>query len=271
MEFLTSVSSQRNEAIEQLQEVKSVYLTLVSDECVKEHMAYEFLMRVYQLVTAALKWANSIERKVMLEVTHQTGIWDRIKEYQTEAEAKVTLLLQVSEPEYSKIKEQLNHIMDKIQHEIQVSQRAQDLEAVQTLESLLSYIRSSTNYSTDNSIPTRIKRAEADLFKLVDSINKLTLENKEEEFLTLKKNLNTLTKEISSLRSTLEKKISTGENVEENKVRVDHLEDLQENLSDLTYTYSNKFDAYSRFLEKTLPGTGSKKKNNREVDSIYEL
>jgi len=272
LEFLTSVTNHRTEPMEQLQDVKPIFLTLTSDELVKEHVAYELLKRMLKLVNLALNWGNNIERKVMLEVTQQTGVWDRIKEYQTDTEAKVTLLLQVSEPEYSKIKEQLNVLSDKIEKEIQATIRYQDIEAKETLESLLTYIRSTTRNSTsDGTLPARIKRCESDLFSLLDAINRLTLDNTEEDFLSLKRSLNLLTKEISSLRNSLEKKILNRENIEENKVRVDHLEDLQENLSDLAYTYSNKFEAYSRSLSEKTLSVSSKKKYTRQVDGLYEL
>jgi hypothetical protein len=265
IEYLTSISSQRTEAMEQLQDVKPVYSTLNSDELVKEHVAYELFVRILKLVNLALNWGNSIERKVMLEVSQQTGIWDRIKEYQTETEAKISLLLQVSEPEYSKILEQLKQLSEKIKNDVQISSKYQDNEAKESLESLLIYIRSSTDYNSDGSFSARIKRCETELFSLVDALNRL---NKEEEFLSLKRSLTLLTKEISSLRNSLEKKISNGENVVENRVRVDHLEDLQENLSDLAYTYSNKFEAFSRSLtENAVP----KKKNTRQMDGLYDL
>jgi len=106
---------------------------------------------------------------------------------------------------------------------------------------------------------------------LVDTINSLSSDNTEEEFLSLKRSLTLLTKEISSLRNSLEKKISNREDVDQNKVRIDHLEDLQENLSDLAYTYSNKFEAYSRSLSEKTNLAGSKKKTTKKIDSLYEL
>jgi len=271
VEFLTSVTNQRNEALEQLQDVKPVYSSLNSDELVKEHVAYELFGRIFKQVNLALNWGNKIERNVMNEITQQTGVWDRIKAYQTETEAKITLLLQVSEPEYSKIQEQLKQISQKIENEIQVVTKSQDYEAKESLESLLIYIRSTAkSNTTEDTYQGRIKRCETELFSLVDSINRLTLDNTEGEFLSLKKSLTLLTKEISSLRNSLEKKISSGDSVVENKARVDHLEDMQENLSDLVYTHANKFEAYSRSLsEKTL--SGSKKKNTRQMDGLYEL
>jgi len=206
LEFVTSISNQRNEYLEQLQDVKPVYVTLISDVIVKEHVGYELFIRILKLVNLALNWGNTIEKKVLLEVTQQTGVWDRIKEYQTETESKVTLLLQVSEPERTKIQEQLKLLCGKIENEIQASTRYQDTEAIETLESLLIYIQSSTNNSATDGIPARIKRCESELFSLVDTINRLSSDNTEEEFLSLKRSLTLLTKEISSLRNSLEKK-----------------------------------------------------------------
>jgi len=271
IEFLSSVNIQRAEAVEQLQEVKSVYVTLISDAMVKEHLAYELLVKLYKMVNLAIKWGINIERQVMLEVTQQTGVWDRIKEYQTETEAKLTLLVQVSESESGKIKEQLNQLAEKIQNDIQSCARYEDDEARQSLETLLTYIKSGISQSSDNSLPSRIKTCESELFLLIESINRLTLDNTEEDFLSLKRKLTLLTKEISSLRNSLEKQIATGENVAENKARVDRLEDFQENLSDLTYTYSNKFEAYSRSLSEMTNAVVSKKKNTKNIDNLYEL
>jgi len=164
--------------------------------------------------------------------------------------------------------EQLKQLSDKIQNEVQVTAKYQDIEAKETLESLLYYIRTSTDINSDGSFSARIKRCETELFSLVDAINKLNLDNKEEEFLSLKKSLTVLTKDISSLRNEMEKKISNRENAVENKARVDHLEDLQENLSDLAYTYSNKFEAFSRSLTENALVT--KKKYTRQMDGLYE-
>jgi hypothetical protein len=271
LEFLNSVATQRNDSIDQLEEVKIVYTALVEDELVKEHFSYELLERIHRIVNRTLKWGHKIERSVMLEVSQQTGVWDRIKEYQTEAEAKVTLLLQLSvtEPEYSKTKEQLKLLEEKIRNEHQACHKQEDAIAMESLEKIMNYIRSGYSFSTTttDNFDTRISRCETELFSLVDMINKLTIDNTEEEFLSLKRKLTILTKDISSLRNTIEKQLSNKENLEENKSRVDHLEDLQENLSDLTYTFSNKFEAYSTFL--TEKNSAPKKKNNTDV--LYEL
>jgi hypothetical protein len=265
------VVTQRNDSIDQLEEVKIVYTALVEDELVKEHFSYELLERINRIVNRTLKWGRTIERRVMLEVSQQTGVWDRIKEYQTEAEAKVTLLLQLSvtEPEYSKTKEQLKLLEEKIRNEHQACHKQEDAIAMESLEKIMNYIRSGYSFSTTttDNFDTRISRCETELFSLVDMINKLTIDNTEEEFLSLKRKLTILTKDISSLRNTIEKQLSNKENLEENKSRVDHLEDLQENLSDLTYTFSNKFEAYSTFL--TEKNSAPKKKNNTDV--LYEL
>jgi hypothetical protein len=268
LEFLNSVATQRNDSIDQLEKLKIVYTSLLEDELVKEHFAYELLERINRLVNKALKWGHNIERNVMLEVTQQTGVWDRIKEYQTEAEAKVTLLLQLTDTEYSKTKEQLKLLEEKIKNEHQACNKQEDSVAMETLEKIINYIRSGYNYTTTSieRFNTLITRCETELFSLVDIINRLSIDNTEEEFLSLKKKLTILTKDISSLRSTIEKQITNKENVEENKLRVDHLEDLQENLSDLIYTFSNKFEAYSNFLRSSsMP----KKKNTTDI--MYEL
>jgi len=269
LEFLNSVATQRNDSIDQLEEVKIVYTALVGDVLVREHFSYELLDKINRLVNQALKWGHKIERNVMMEVSQQTGVWDRIKEYQTEAEAKVTLLLQLSEPEYSKTKEQLKLLEEKIRNELQACNKQGDAIATESLEKILNYIKSGYTYTTTTSedFNSRIQKCETELFSLVDVINKLSIDNKEEEFLSLKRRLTILTKDISSLRNTIEKQISNKENVVENKSYVDHLEDLQENLSDLTYTFSNRFDAYSASLRSS--SGAQKKKNNTDV--LYEL
>jgi len=182
------------------------------------------------------------------------------------------LLVQVGPTEREEIIEKLKTIEAKLQNEIASIQR--DPEAKDTLSNLLNYIKSGySNFLSSTNSPSKIQKLEADLFMLLEKINKLTLDSTQEEYSLMKQSIADLTKEISGFRIFLEKEIKEGQNVVENKSYVDHLEDLQENLADLVYSFSGKFDEFSKSLvgDAVVQKQVSLAQNKHKMGNFYEL
>jgi len=231
------------------------------------------LALLHQIATA-IEWNASVETNVYHELTEQITVWDRIKEYQTDIDTKIPLLVQSDQSEREKIMEHLKKLESKILQDLH--EVSHDPTVKESLESLLLciYSANSSHLQIANG-KSKINYFESEIYFMVEKIYKLTVDMTEEEHYGMKQELGSLGKEIAAYRSQLEKEIISGENVEENKAMVDHLEDLQENLADLEYMFSGKVDVLSKstFLERAQEKMGGKKYGGKynKVDKLFEL
>jgi hypothetical protein len=110
-----------------------------------------------------------------------------------------------------------------------------------------------TNFDSSKqteSYPQRVKEFESKMFKLIDQISSLKGDDLTDKTLRqIKQEILTLMKEIATYKQYLMKQTNT-ENEKEIGAFINRLEDLQENLADLEYTFSSKFQLTARIGEK---------------------
>ena len=151
---------------------------------------------------------------------------------------------------------QIQQLKDRVKRDIlQVKSSSDTDESILAqLRSVISYIDSGLSqfkgFNRVLSITEQVKQYEAEVYRLLESIGKLDQEASDKEFQEVKSRLNTIVRNISEFRKKLETEIGDPNrqngNTEEAKKAVLHLEDLQENLADLGYTFNSKLDLHKK-------------------------
>lgn len=149
---------------------------------------------------------------------------------------------------------------------------------IQQMKGILGYIDSGMAQLKGDRSPQEMAQVfEADVYQMLERIGKLDEDSTEKEFMEVKQKLTVLLKGIGELRKKLEaeQKLKGDQSY---KSVVDHLEDLQENLADLGYTYANKLESHQKSLTESAMDALSKKqassaqaKMGKAENSLFEL
>lgn len=130
-----------------------------------------------------------------------------------------------------------------------------DNEVLNSLQQIKNYINLhlTSDFSQQNAnYLDKVKEFEKKMFTLIDEISSFSPQNPQKKSLqNLKQDILSLIKEIAIFKQSLMKKINKSNEIEM-KTYLNRLEDLQENLADLEYTFRTKHQVTPSLEEKVL-------------------
>jgi len=282
---LENTSSRRASIMQALNEFQSTIDTLRLDASLQQQEEFQRVLNILDTyIGIASSWEEHVGETVMNQFTQQTNdknksaVQIRMEDYMREAEDIVANFATKPKSELKEEYKRIGKLFGDLGRDISIYQNRQDGPSiVSRLEQIKKYVRDSTQAigqsSTSLGNPSSIPEVEKRLFQLLEEISNHEGGNEDVEKQTkLKEKLVSLIRDIRDLKRYFLQLEGA-----EHKSSINRLEDLQENLSELEYTFNNKFDTNQNLEEKAQQAVKKYQENtktrqiSRAQDDLFGL
>jgi len=250
--FLQNTQERRISLESQLAYLHATMSSLTTEPFIQASVEIQQVLGSLLFCTSKLmRWNATIDQVVLKELEDGNTLISKIKEYQFEAETKLTFLVMNSDSEASlkRTEHEILMLQKQIAEEIKIQLKLNNgvmSEAISQLESIASYLASGLKEfkkTMNTKSPTeQIAEHEASLFYLLDFVGKLDDNTDAKLYIEAKASIDTLRKNLAALRIRLEKTIEGSPEDSQVKSQADRVEEMQSNMGDLTFLFNEKCD-----------------------------
>jgi hypothetical protein len=277
LDFLNSIESQKNHALQQILSVEESFHNILHDDCASDPYIQEVIRECVMLLELAHSWAASVESEVTGEISAlENNVSKRIMGFKVEGDSLLQLYFTIPDmPEESinKLEIMISEISNQMMiFKLNPESYAELNELRDYYSQILQQMKSGTLFSVANE--STVDDLQERMYFLLDELNQLPPDD-EKEFKKFQSNLDKLSDDLRRCRVNITK---TVENEEKKIILSNRAEDLQQDVADIQRRFTEKFNYHRQNLlsllkdqQKKVYVNQAKTRHQKQDDDFFEL